>query len=434
MQKKAGLRCIRYMELPCFFVFRSHFADIYSVLLVEAIMVRRSMCLAILLTVLLVLPANAGWIGITVQNYASEEGTVRGIKVVKTGQDSPSARAGLEAGDVILSANGIPVGSVQDFVKTVREVPVGKPIEMRVLRGGTILSLAPIVSEPPRSIADYERGLENFHKGLYEQAITDFTKALGVDPSMADSHFYRARAYEKKEKYDQAIADYTKVIQLNPRALTSYINRGYAYEKMRHYDKAINDFTKAIEMEPKMAPLYVDRARVYFLKGLYDQAIADCSRAIELLPKIDIAYHMRADSYNAKGMKREAMADYEQAAAAYIEKGIEIAKSGKYDDAIRRFESAIKLNTKHSSSAYYHRGVAFEKKGDHLKAINDYSEAIRLNPQFAEAYLRRGYVFAQKLKDYENAKKDWEKALQLDPQSKTGEVAKQNLQRMKGAK
>jgi len=366
----------------------------------EAIMVSRSMCLAILLIVLLVLPASAGWIGTTVQDIASEEGTVRGIKVVKTGKDSPGARAGLEAGDVILSANGIPVGSVQDFVKTVREVPVGKPIEMRVLRRGTILSLAPIVSEPPRSIADYERGLENFQKGLYDQAITDFTKALGVDPSMADSHVYRARAYEKKEKYDQAI----------------------------------KDFSKAIEMEPKMALIYADRGRVYFLKGLYDQAIADCSKALELLPTMDIAYHTRADSYNAKRMKQEAIADYERAAAAYIEKGIEIAKSGKYDDAIRRFNSAIKLNTKHSSSAYYHRGVAFEKKGDHLKAINDYSEAIRLNPQFAEAYLRRGYVFAQKLKDYENAKKDWEKALQLDPQSKTGEVAKQNLQRMKGAK
>jgi len=358
--------------------------------------VSRSMCLAILLTVLLVLPANAGWIGITVQNYASEEGTVRGIKVVKTGKDSPSARAGLEAGDVILSANGIPVRSVQDFVKTVREVPVGKPIEMRVLRGGTILSLAPIVSEPPRSIADYERGLENFQKGLYDQAITDFTKALGVDPSMADSHLYRARAYEKKEKYDQAI----------------------------------NDFTKAIEMEPKMAPIYADRGRIYFLKGLYDQAISDCSKALELLPTMDIAYHMRADSYNAKGMKKEAIADYERAAAAYIEKGIEIAKSGKYDDAIQRFNSAIKLNTKHSSSAYYHRGVAFEKKGDHLKAINDYSEAIRLTPQFAEAYLRRGYVFAQKLKDYENARKDWEKAKSLDPDGKIGKAARENLGKM----
>ena len=394
-------------------------------------MVGRSMCLAILLTVLLVLPASAGWIGTTVQDIASEEGTVRGIKVLKTGKDSPSARAGLEAGDVILSANGIPVGSVQDFVKTVREVPVGKPIEMRVLRRGTILSLAPIVSEAPRSIADYERGLENFKKGLYDQAITDFTKALGVDPGMAESYFNRAMAYEKQEKYEQAIADYTRVIQLDPRPLTSYINRGYIYQKMKLYDQAIKDFSKAIEMEPKMAPLYADRARAYFLKGLYDQTIADCSRAIELLPKIDTAYHIRADSYNAKGMKKEAMADYERVAAAYIDKGLEIAKSGKYDDAIQRFNSAIKLNTKHSSSAYYHRGVAYEKKGDHLKAINDYSEAIRLNPQFAEAYLRRGYVFAQKLADYENARKDWEKVISLDPNGKIGQTAKESLEKLK---
>jgi tetratricopeptide (TPR) repeat protein len=180
-----------------------------------------------------------------------------------------------------------------------------------------------------------------------------------------------------------------------------------------------------------MALIYADRGRVYFLKGLYDQAIADCSKALELLPTMDIAYHTRADSYNAKRMKQEAIADYERAAAAYIEKGIEIAKSGKYDDAIRRFNSAIKLNTKHSSSAYYHRGVAFEKKGDHLKAINDFSEAIRLNSRYAEAYLRRGYVFAQKLKDYQNAKNDWEKAAALDPNGVIGKSARQNIEVLK---
>jgi len=386
--------------------------------------------LTIILLILLHSPASAGWIGVTVQDYSSEEGPVRGIRVLKTIKDSPASRAGLMVGDVILSANGIPVGSAQDFKKIVSDTPIGKPIEIRVLRKEMTLSLAPIASEVPRSIVDYERGLENFQKGLYDQAITDFTKALGVDPSMPESYFYRARAYEKKEKYDEAIADYTRCIELNPREIAAYGSRGNLYRTMRLYDQAIKDFTKAIEIAPKMAPIYVDRGRTYFLKGSYDQAIADCSRAIELQPKTEAAYLIRADSYNRKGMKREEMADVERAAAAYIEKGLEIAKTGKYDDAIRRFELAIKLNTKHSSTAYYHRGVAYEKKGEHLKAINDYSEAIRLNPQYAEAYLRRGYVFAQKLRDYENARKDWEKASRLDSDGKIGKAAKGNLEKL----
>jgi tetratricopeptide (TPR) repeat protein len=161
-------------------------------------MVGRSVYLSVLLIVLIGQPANAGWIGITIQDYASEGGSVRGIKVVDAGKGTPGARAGLEAGDVILSANGIPVGSVQDLVKIVRETTIGRPIEMRVLRKETILSLAPIVSEPPRGIADYELGLENFQKGLYDQATIDFTKALGVDPGMATAYFYRAQAYEKQ--------------------------------------------------------------------------------------------------------------------------------------------------------------------------------------------------------------------------------------------
>jgi len=145
---------------------------------------------------------------------------------------------------------------------------------------------------------------------------------------------------------------------------------------------------------------------------------------------MDIAYRMRADAYAAKGMKQEAQADYERAAAAYIESGLEFARKGNLEGALRRFDSAIQLKTRHSSKAFYNRGVVYEKKGEHVRAVNDYSEAIRLNPSYAEAYLRRGYVFAQKLGDYGNARKDWEKAASLDAQGTIGVAARDNLEKL----
>ena len=389
--------------------------------------------LAVLVILFFTSSLNAGWIGIAIRDDVSEAGAVRGLNVVNVNRDSPAARAGLLAGDVILSVNGKPVGSTVEFVKIIWETPPGEPVEMRIQRKGATLTVKPVASKPPEDIAAYQQGVENLQKGHNEEAISEFTKALKRSPDMADAYFQRARAYEKQEKFDLVIADYTEVIQLEPRSLTAYINRGFAYKNMNLYDQAIQDFSKAAEMKPDVAPTFMARASIYFLKGSYDDAIADCTRAIALLPTMDVAYHNRAAAYEAKGMKQEAKADYERAADAYVQNGLDIAKKGDLDDALSKFDSAIKLNTKYSPAAYYNRGVVYEKKGESLKAVNDYSEAIRLKPDYAEAYLRRGYVFAQKLEDYEKARQDWDRASSLDREGKIGKAARENVDRLGAA-
>jgi len=387
-----------------------------------------SLYLVLLLVLAPALPSGAAWLGITIQDDVTAEGNRRNVKVIDPGKDSPGSRAGIRAGDVIVSADGVPVATSQDFVRIIRETPAGKPVDIKVMREGAVVSLAPVPSEPPAGVADLQQGLDNLQKGRYEQAIADFTKALERLPGSIEAYSGRARAQEKLKRYDQALADYSKLIGINPRSPAAYVNRGHVFLDLKRYDEALQDFSKAIELKPDVAAPYVARCNVYILKGLHDRAIADCSRAVELAPNMDIGYLLRAQSYAAKGMKQEASADFERAARAYIDNGLAAARAGKYDEALTRFSHASRLETKHRPEAYCNRGVAYEKKGENLKAVNDYSEAIRLRPDYAEAYLRRGYVFAQKLNDYGKAKQDWEKAAALDPQGKTGEAARKSLE------
>lgn len=395
-------------------------------------MTGRSAAPALLLSLILFLtpslPAGAAWLGITIQDDVTAEGTRRGVKVIDAGRDSPGSRAGIRAGDVIVSANGIPVGTTQDFVRIIRETPAGKPVDIKVMRDGAVVSLTPVLSEPPAGVADLQRGMENLQKGRYEQAVADFTKALELMPGTAEAYSGRARALEKLKRYDQALADYTKLIDLDLRSPSAHVGRGDILLDMKRYDEALQDYSKAIELAPGNARAHVARCNVYEVKGLHDRAIADCSKAVELSPDSDIGYFLRAQAYAAKGMKQEAAADYERAARACIDNGLNAARAGRLDEALARFDRASRLDTKHRPEAYLNRGVAYEKKGENLKAVNDYSEAIRLRPDYAEAYLRRGYVFAQKFEDYGKARQDWEKAAGLDPQGKTGEAARKSLE------
>ena len=389
-----------------------------------------ALLLALFLVLVPALPAGAAWLGITIQDDVTAEGSRRGVKVLDAEKDSPGARAGIRAGDVIVSANGIPVGTTQDFVRIIRETPAGKPVDIKVMREGAVVSLTPVLSEPPAGIADLQRGLENLQKGRYEQAVADFTRALELLPGTAEAYSGRGWALEKLKRYDQALADYSKLIEINPRSPAAYVSRGHVYLDLKRYDEAMQDFSKAIELKPDVAASYVARCDVYLLKGFHDRAIADCSRAVELAPGMDIGYLFRAQAYSAKGMKQEASADFERAARAYIDNGLAAARAGRYDEAITRFNYASRLESKHRPEAYLNRGVAYEKKGESLKAVNDYSEAIQLRPDYAEAYLRRGYVFGQKLNDYGKAKQDWEKAAALDPQGKIGQDARANLKKL----
>lgn len=399
-------------------------------MIVTDAILRRYMLLVALVLVLVPRAAHAGYMGAAfVDQRGTDEGP-SGVLVTKVAPGGPAAKANIQPKDLVVAIDNRPATSAAALADIVRRGAPGSPLGLKILREGRLVPVVLLLAASPEDMADLQRGIENLQKGLHDQAIADFSKAIGRDPGKAEPYFYRAKAYEKQQKYDLSVIDYSRAIQLNPQGFSSYASRGYVYEKMRLYDQAVQDFTKAIEIEPKMAPIYVDRGRAYFSKGLYDQAVADCTRAIELLPKMDIAYLGRAAAYEAKGMKREATADRENAARAYVESGLDSAKKGELDHALRKFDSAIKLNTKHSSSAYCNRGVVYEKKKDYLQAVNDYSEAIRLNPRYAEAYLRRGHVFARGLGDYRNAQQDWEKTLELDPSGEMGRSAKEGLEKL----
>lgn len=76
------------------------------------------------------------------------------------------------------------------------------------------------------------------------------------DPKLASAYATRATTYLHKGQYDLAIGDFSKAIELDPDDTWAYNDRAAAYIGKGQYDLAITDCTKAIELDPNFAKAY----------------------------------------------------------------------------------------------------------------------------------------------------------------------------------
>ncbi len=91
--------------------------------------------------------ANRGQLGVQVQNNTPElkarYGLTRdnGLVVIQVQPNTPAAAAGVKAGDIVLTANGRPVSTVEDLTRAVVMAPAGQQIALGVLRGTDQMTL-----------------------------------------------------------------------------------------------------------------------------------------------------------------------------------------------------------------------------------------------------------------------------------------------------
>jgi tetratricopeptide (TPR) repeat protein len=227
-------------------------------------------------------------------------------------------------------------------------------------------------------------------------AISDYTKAIELDPNYAYAYNNRGVSKRNLKDYYGAIADYTKVIELDPNYAYAYNNRGLSKYDLKDYYGAIADNTKAIEINPNDAIAYYNRGiSKYDLKDYYG-AIADNTKAIELNPNY-------ANAYNNRGISKRNLKDYYGAIADYTK--------------------AIELDPNYAI-AYNNRGISKKNLKDYYGAIADYNKAIELDPNYAYAYLNRGISLAY-LGDLNGACADWKKAARLGNEDAAKRVANQ---------
>jgi len=96
---------------------------------------------------------DQGYLGVQLRDITASEvdhlnlPQEAGVFIVRVEEDSPAAKAGLREGDVILQFGPLPVFSVRQFQRHVSETPVGRQLELIVIRDGKRTSSSVTIDE-----------------------------------------------------------------------------------------------------------------------------------------------------------------------------------------------------------------------------------------------------------------------------------------------
>jgi len=172
-----------------------------------------------------------------------------------------------------------------------------------VILGYMSLTVATVFGED--AIEFYNRGVKST---LACKKIEYFTKAIQLNPNLAEAYEKRAIHYFYQWQLDNAIEDYNRVIALKPDNANAYLMRGLSYFKKEYgegfsaelknlrfhlsnqevpdysksIERAIDNFGRAIKIDPQLANAYAYRAEAYRVKGMIEKAMSDSNKAIQL--------------------------------------------------------------------------------------------------------------------------------------------------------
>jgi adenylate cyclase len=144
------------------------------------------------------------------------------------------------------------------------------------------------------------------------------SRAIAVDANSQIGHVAKGNVLRVERRFEDAITEFERALALDPNVAEAYGGVGTTYNDIGQYQKAIEFFDKAIRLSPQNQQLafwYFGKAIAYFGLQQYDQAIEWARRTIAINPNYAAPHFILAASLALTGHEAEAR-DAEQRRAA----------------------------------------------------------------------------------------------------------------------
>lgn len=262
----------------------------------------------------------------------------------------------------------------------------------------------------------YKAGVE-FQEGFkYDDAVAQFTSAIGLEPSNPDYYIARGQVYEIQLKYKEAKDDFEKAIVFEPKNVDAIVSLGAICNKMKSYDEALKLLNHASALDKRNGKVYPEKVKTLFALEKFDQALKVSDTAI-IIKDTPLDYCWRGKIYHRlnndflakKELKKAISKDPKLAEPRLVLAEILINEDAM--EAMNQCNEVIKNDPK-STEGYSMRARVYKKNLDYPNAINDISKNILIDPDNPQFYYDRGLCY-QEFNQHTNAINDFSKYIAI---------------------
>jgi len=235
----------------------------------------------------------------------------------------------------------------------------------------------------------------------------------------ADDYFESAEISATFARYEEAITNYQKAIELDPNNPLFYNGLGIIYANLSDYKKAIDIFNKALSISGNDKNILLNMMNSMINSRLYKDAIPIISKIIELDPEDAYSYFERGLIYDLENELEKSFADYNKAISlapdtipdVYNKRGVIYGKEGQYELAIKDFDKAIEIDSSYEDP-YFNKVYALILLKDDDRLFSTIDNVIKNDPPLGHTL--KSFYYSNK-EEFDNAKKEVERALEIDP-------------------
>jgi tetratricopeptide (TPR) repeat protein/serine/threonine protein kinase len=252
--------------------------------------------------------------------------------------------------------------------------------------------LAPMPREyirpvPTGARARIDAGRALWRQNKRDEAITEYRKAVELDPKSIRARSTLAHALKARGKPDEGITVLREAIRIFPNNASLHDDLARALEKTKP-DEAIAEYRKAVALEPNDIDWRNNLANALEESGDMDGAILELREALKIDPNSTMIHFNLVSPLREKKRLDEALAELREViringgdASAYLMMGEILGDQGDLEGAIKAYRTATRMDRKFFP-AHFKLGLTLEKKGDTAGAVVSIRKAVQLKEDF----------------------------------------------------
>ena len=223
-------------------------------------------------------------------------------------------------------------------------------------------------------------------QNLPDRALVVADAALKLEPESVVQHRRRAAALMGLKRPGEALVEFDAVLRMEPTAYQNLLNRAEAYRQLGRLDDAMADLDEAERMVLIEHGALDHRERLLRLAGrgaeaaaLYDARVVDDKNGQEFNNRCWSRALAGQELAKAEADCAEALKRTPDAASYWDSYALVALRDGRFDEALRRYDQALKLAPKQAASLYG-RGLTRLRKGDETGGRSDIAAAEAIYP------------------------------------------------------